>query len=285
MQYLDYIENTTHGTPDFPVAFYHVDEAHPRYEMPFHWHREMEIIYIEKGSFTFYLNDEVQKAKEGDIIFINQGVIHGGTPNDCVYDCVVFDPRPLLMQTGVCRGYIRALTGKNVQIQTFFPAGTKPLGDITDRLVASAQKKTPGSELTTLGALFEWFGVIYETHSYMEKEKDAVPDSEKIQVLKPVLEYIDQSYMQPISLEDLAKLAGMSSRYFCRFFHAFIHRTPIEYLNYYRIERACCLLAASPVSITDAAYQCGFNDSSYFVKIFKKYKGITPKQYQKQYVS
>lgn len=282
MHYLDYIENRTHGTPDFPIAFYPVDEAHPRYEMPFHWHREMEIIRVTKGSITFYLNDEVQRAGEGDIVFINQGVIHGGTPDNCVYECVVFDPYPLLMHTDICRRYLRVLTAGNVRIRTFFPADTQPLWDITDRLSAALQNRTPGSELTALGALFEWFGFIYETHSYAERAEAALPDSEKIQVLKPVLEYIDQSYMQPVTLEELAKLAGMSPRYFCRFFRALIHRTPIEYLNYYRIERACYLLAAAPVSVTEAAYQCGFNDSSYFVKIFKKFKGITPRQYQKQ---
>lgn len=282
MHYLDYIENTVHGTPEFPIAFYRVDEAHPRYEMPFHWHREMEIIYIAQGSFTIYLNDEMQKASEGDVIFINQGVIHGGTPDNCVYDCVVFDPRPLLMHSDICRRYIRTLTAKDVQIRSFFPAGTERLCDITGRLVSSIQKKSPGCELTALGTLFEWFGYVYETQSYTKKEKSTVVDSEKIQVLKPVLEYIDQCYMQPISLEELAKLAGMSPRYFCRFFHALIHRTPIEYLNYYRIERACYLLASAQISITEAAYRCGFNDSSYFVKIFKKYKGTTPKQYQKQ---
>lgn len=283
MHYLDYIEDAVHGTPDFPIALYRVDEAHPRYEMPFHWHREMEIIRITRGSFTIYLNDEMRHADEGSIVFINQGVIHGGTPDNCVYDCVVFDPHPLLMHTDICRRYIRTLTAKNVQIFPFFPAHTQPLCDITDRLISSIQKKAPGGELTALGALFEWFGCVYETHSYTKKEKSTVPDSEKIQVLKPVLEYIDQSYMQPVTLEELAKLAGMSPRYFCRFFHALIHRTPIEYVNYYRIERACYLLAAAPLSVTEAAYRCGFNDSSYFVKIFKKYKGVTPKQYQKQF--
>lgn len=283
MHYLDYIEQAIHGTPDFPMAFYRVDEAHLRYEMPFHWHREMEIIHITRGSFTFYLNDEVVKANQGDTVFINQGVIHGGTPENCIYNCIVFDPHPLLMHTDICRSYIRALTAQNVQIRSFFPAELQPLGDITGRLVSSMQRKVPGSELTVLGALFEWFGYIYETQSYTQKETGTVPDSEKIQILKPVLEYIDQFYMQPITLEELAKLAGMSPRYFCRFFHALIHRTPIEYLNYYRIERACYLLATTSMSITETAYSCGFNDSSYFVKIFKKYKGITPKQYQKQY--
>ena len=95
-----------------------------------------------------------------------------------------------------------------------------------------------------------------------------------------MLDFIDSSYRKPGTLETLARLAGMTPRYFCRFFYAFIHRTPIDYLNYYRVERACLLLASPDLTITEIAYRCGFNDSSYFGKVFRKYKGISPKQYQ-----
>ena len=57
------------------------------------------------------------------------------------------------------------------------------------------------------------------------------------------------------------------------------HRTPIDYLNYYRIEQACFKLATSNDSIAEIGMSCGFNDESYFIKTFKKYKGVTPKKY------
>ena len=59
------------------------------------------------------------------------------------------------------------------------------------------------------------------------------------------------------------------------------YRTPIDYLNYYRIERACYQLLTTNHSITEIAYSSGFNDLSYFIKTFKKYKGVTPKNYLK----
>ena len=49
MHYLDYNEKKQHGTPDFPIEYYHVDEHHPRYNMPFHCHKELEIIRILEG--------------------------------------------------------------------------------------------------------------------------------------------------------------------------------------------------------------------------------------------
>lgn len=283
MHYQEYNEKIVHGTQDFPLAFYHVDQEHPRYEMPFHWHKETEIIRILSGSITIYLNEEAFHACSGDILWINQGVLHGGTPADCVYECLVFDAAALLMASSVCRRYLNLLTGKKAEIRPFFSSDESFVRPLADRLFEYAKKGTPGSELATLGALFELFGTIYENQYFVSESENEIPDPDKIHVLKPVLEYIDHSYMQPVTLEELAKLAGMSPRYFCRFFDSYIHRTPIDYLNFYRIERACHFLSTSSWSITELAYRCGFNDSSYFVKIFKKYKGITPKQYQKMF--
>ena len=85
----------------------------------------------------------------------------------------------------------------------------------------------------------------------------------------------------PLTLEEISGSVNMSPKYFCRFFHEMTHRTPIDYLNYYRIERACYQLITTNLSITEIAYASGFNDLSYFIKTFKKYKGTTPKKYLK----
>ena len=90
---------------------------------------------------------------------------------------------------------------------------------------------------------------------------------------------IETSYDQCLTLDILAKEAGMNAKYFCRFFHEMTHRTPIDYLNYQRIEHACYELATSENSVTDVAFNCGFNDLSYFIKTFKRYKGKTPGKY------
>lgn len=97
--------------------------------------------------------------------------------------------------------------------------------------------------------------------------------------IKKALEVIENHYADCITLEDLAQAAGMNSKYFCRYFKDMTHRTPVDYLNYYRIEQACFKLVTSNESIADIGLSCGFNDVSYFIKTFKKYKGMTPKKY------
>lgn len=278
MHYLDYNEQTQHGTEDFPLAYYYVDERHSRYNMPFHWHREMELIRVLKGSLCLYLDEEEVLAQAGDVILIEEGVLHGGTPEHCVYECLVFDLAPLFMHNHVCRQYIRQVSKHQLRLNNHFTASDRSLVRVAGHLFRSVRSRLPGSELITMGSLYELFGILFQKQLY-QPAGSAAPSSKKMQLLKPVLEHIDEFYASDITLEDLSKIAGMSPKYFCRYFQAVIHRTPMDYLNYYRIERACFLFSTQELSVTDAAYRCGFNDSSYFIRTFKKYKGITPKQY------
>ena len=79
----------------------------------------------------------------------------------------------------------------------------------------------------------------------------------------------------------MAEAAEMSPKYFCYFFKEMTAKTPVEYLNGYRIEKATKMLLNTNDSVTDVAYSCGFNDLSYFIKTFKQIKGITPAKFRK----
>ena len=279
MQYPDLEEQRTHGTARFPFAFYHVQEGHPRYEMPFHWHKEWELISVLQGSFTCYIDGNPFSASPGDYLLIPSGAIHGGTPSGCVYECAVFDPQALLMHPEACRRYLQKIA-LSVPDIALFSSDSPKFWQIASHLFSCVRSMPDGWELLLTGALFELFGVLWQDGHFSDSSAP-VSDLNRAHLLKPVLEYVDTHYMQPVTLPELAQLTGMTPRYFCRFFYSYIHRTPIDYLNYYRIEQACRLLSSSNLSVTETAYQCGFNDSSYFVKIFRKYKGVTPLQYRK----
>ncbi len=85
-----------------------------------------------------------------------------------------------------------------------------------------------------------------------------------------------------MSLEELAAIAQMSPKYFCRAFSQMTGRTPVEYLNYYRIEQAGEQLVMTENSVTEIALNCGFHDMSYFSKTFIRYKGVSPRTYRKE---
>ena len=73
MKFSEYRENKTHGTPRFPLEYYHVNENHSQYVMPLHWHSEFEVLRVLSGRLALYLNNEVYDLRSGDIIFIPSG--------------------------------------------------------------------------------------------------------------------------------------------------------------------------------------------------------------------
>lgn len=88
MQFWDYNENRQRGTRDFPVEFHHIDSRHPRYTMPYHWHMESELLRVLEGQLTLTLDERELVVEAGDFVFINGGVLHGGFPENCIYECI-----------------------------------------------------------------------------------------------------------------------------------------------------------------------------------------------------
>lgn len=283
MRYLDYKETRNQGTFNFPIAFYHEMPHSPRYYMPYHWHYHYEIIRILSGSFHLTLNGTTRSYDEGDVIFITDGTLHGGNPADttCVYDCVVFDLGLLYKENHVCAKTIKDIQKHNIVIHTLLSEGSPEIYPIATKLCDALSGKAPGYEFMTQACLFELFSVIMQKHLYEENQIGEDLSSERLTSIKNVLAYISENYDNNISLDNLARIAGMNPKYFCRYFRSMTERTPIDYLNYYRIECACEMLSTKDITIKEVAISCGFNDESYFIKTFHKYKGITPKQFIK----
>ena len=103
MKYLEYREKRIQGTFEFPVAYYHIDNNHPRYHMTYHWHPEYEIIRILEGSFHMTIDNQIFVFHAGDVIFVQDGSLHGGIPTDCIYECFVFDLNTFLKENHICK--------------------------------------------------------------------------------------------------------------------------------------------------------------------------------------
>ncbi len=276
MNYLATHESKTRGTFDFPIELHYVDPAHPRYHMPFHWHMEYELILVLSGTFTLSLGTETQQLGIGDAAFIPDGIIHGGTPHDCVYECLVFDFSRFLQENAIGRKTHGELLNTAVQQQQFFQKDCQACR-IIDSLFEAMEKEQAGYEFSTTGLLWQLMGVLVR-----QTPRISPPPArdKRTEQMKQVLRRIRRDYAEPLTLDELSSEAGMTPKYFCRAFKQITGRTPIDYLNYYRIECAGELLSVSDNSITDVALSCGFNDLSYFARTFHKYKGVSAQKYR-----
>ncbi len=141
------------------------------------------------------------------------------------------------------------------------------------------ERENSAYTFTTTGLLWQFMGELLEQKSAVKTENtDTVYRKNK--QIKRVLTKIRNDYSKPLTLDDLAKEAHLNSQYFCRAFKELTGKPPIDYLNYYRIECAAEQLRLSDLSVTEVALSCGFNDLSYFNRMFKRRKNMTPTQYR-----
>ena len=281
MQIIDQNEDRPRGTYEFPFEFHHIDQSHPRYVMSYHWHVEYEIIRILTGEFTVTLDEKSFKAVQGDVIFVHSGILHSGIPVNCVYQCIVFDMNVFLKLNSVCADYIQKIVHQDILNFHHFDQRYPDVLSAVNSLFQSMDEKKPGYELSVIGQFYHFFGIVFGNHYYLDSQPKARRDYKRILQLKQVVEFIEKNYASPLTLGQLSDSVSMSPKYFCRFFSEMTHQTPMDYLNRQRIEQACYQLSTTDDSITDIAYRNGFNDLSYFIRTFKKYKGTTPGKYKK----
>ena len=275
---LRYHESKQRGSLDFPLDYHYLDESHPRYQMPYHWHEEYEILHVRSGEFVLTLDGETISLHSGDVAFISAEQLHGGRPHDCIYECIVFDMRLLLKCNDHCKNQISDIRHHRISLQAYYPANDRIIRHTIPPMFNALHDQCPGYELITLGCLFQFLGEVYK-HGAFEASPCEQNEGQRILQLKQVFELIETSYASSLTLGDMAGSVHMTPKYFCRFFKATTHRTPVDYLNYFRIEEACNEIAATDRNLTEIALNVGFSNLNYFIRQFKKYKGITPGQY------
>lgn len=275
---LDYNETLANEMMDIPFSFYQINSQHPGYHMPLHWHHSFEMIHVMNGKLTVYLDENVVSATDGDIVIVNREIIHGYSPKHCTYQVIDFDVEKLLSTTHLCKDSLYIFTNNHLNILPEVPEKDSSIYQVIRHLFQVASTESEGRELFILGTLYELFATILTNHSYTMNS--SLPSNKTTEMFKPLLKFIEESYMNSIILSEMASVCGLSVSHFSKLFHDYFQQTPIDYLNSYRVERACLLLTNSKLSLTEIGYRCGFNDSDYFAKVFKKYKKLTPKQYR-----
>ncbi|MBQ8527826.1 MAG: helix-turn-helix transcriptional regulator [Lachnospiraceae bacterium] len=291
----DLYETKQHGTPDYPLALYHVDSQNMYLELVYwHWHEEFEYIVVTGGTAHFLVGDQDFILSSGDCLLINQNVIHRVKPYndcDCTYYSVVFHPSLFLdVNNPVVRSKYLDPVSNSPYLKYYLlkpdNPDAVPFIQLLQKIISINEQCDFGYELTTKALLCElWISTLRSAL----RRIDSSPHAENTQTIldedrvKKILTYIATHYMEQISLEDIASSVHISKSECCRCFKRRLHVTPFEYLIKYRIYSAAIMIVqcTGRISFSDIAIKTGFNSSSYFNKMFRKYIGSTPTQFRK----
>ena len=162
MNYYDFHEKKQQGTDDFPIAFYHIEPTDTRYEMPYHWHHQTEIIRVIKGVFHLIINGAVYDLHEGEAVYIQDGLSHGGTPEECIYECVVFDLKIVQKSEYRTGRFLRDLAKHRIYIPAAAIAGSQYVNMLFDALGLEYD----GYEMDTIASLLLIHSEILRRNAY-----------------------------------------------------------------------------------------------------------------------
>lgn len=272
-------ECLVHGTPTFPFAIYN-NTFEKQYSLlaPLHYHNEFELLIATKGSIRVQIKDNSYTLSEGEGVFINSGLLHMIRSNDDTthgFIAIVFDFSILCTEhDSTFNKYIQPLINGTLVVSTMLSSS---LCSMIRSICTAYENASFGYELYIKHSLLQIFHLLLQNS---EPTTLPVPNT-KIIIIKNVMDYVKENYSEQISLQDLADHVHISKEYLCRVFTIMSDNSPVEYLNRYRIRQSADMLIHTDKSISDIALSCGFNNSSYYNKLFLRYLGYTPSEYRK----
>lgn len=254
----------------------------------FHQHVDFsELTIVLNGHATHIVNQEESFIKKGNAFVINGGTYHAFKDPHDFRICNIMYRSEMLKSAGTD---LRTLNGFQALfiLEPFYrsinPYKSKLSMSITSMEYVSSlisimideyEKKGQGYQTMLASRFMEL--VVYLSRLYDKQEKDV--DSSMMHLANAV-SYIEDHYLEKITLEAIADKSDISVRHLNRIFRSYYQTTPIAYLQRLRLDRACTLLKQTNLSITEISYECGFNDSNYLTRQFKKTFGMTPKSYR-----
>lgn len=291
---------------DHVVPVYLYENNWESYELYLHWHDEMEWIIVDEGCATFNIEGKNYDLYAGDCLLISPRQLHSGRSNSptCKFRAILIDMNFLasksddILQTAYIDPLLDGqltLPVKLTHAETHFlyAETTQNLSAIEftsfrDSLnqLALLLKETPHAwTLKLKAALMSLIAQIEADFGFEKAPLHLTKHTQNAAELKQLLAYMKRNCHEKMTLDALADWMKFNPQYFCRYFKAATGVTPFQYLTFLRIEKAAHMLTSGSQKVSEVCYESGFENVSYFIRTFKKYKGMTPKAYSNSLLS
>ena len=249
-----------------------------------HYHPEIEILYVIAGTGIRQIGDNIGNFKPGDLYICGNNIPHDFhvDKEGAQAEFIFFQFKAEILENlgsefNLINSFLKD-TSKGILIEDFYCSqiqaltGYKSMSPIMTickilellEQITQPENATKAEILSTVNFL-----------NYEEKNKSS--DNR----LNKVTEYIQTNYFKNIHLEDVAEIAFMTPSSFSRYFKSKMNKNFKDYLNEFRVQESCKQLIASNKSLQVISAECGFETYSTFVRAFNKHKNIPPSEYKK----
>ena len=280
--YFELKENKPHGTKDDPFSTYHIKNAGRSFQIPVHWHDELEIIYIKGGFLTVSISGESYIGKPGDAFVVSPGNLHlmGSDTGTVDYYTFLFPLKNLSFRADDLfeEKLLEPLNSGHLMIN---PRINDTAKELCEQLIEVHESKNQESEsqltaqIKTKIILLQFILEMWKKGFIIENDTNG-----RNTVEKEMVSYIQQNYTGKISLKEFGEQFHLSEKYISRYFKEHFHITLSQYVTYLRLEHAKQLLQDTDIPVTEVAMQSGYQNVSYFIRSFKKTYEISPLKYR-----
>ena len=255
-----------------------------------HYHPELELVYIEQGSGTQFVGDNIQNFQSGDLLLIGSNLPHywrcdekyfQGNTNLYAKATVLHFSETLFGDT-----FLKLPENKAIlELHDKSKKGMKLLGENEEAkfLILQLLKQKEANPLIGLLNILQVLSQNKDTKllssTFFQEDFDQ-HDTDRI---NKIYQYSLANFQQKISIKDVSEIANMSPHSFCRYFKNRSRKTYSQFLLELRVGHACKLLVEKKWSIAQICYESGFNNFANFNKYFKLLTQRSPSQYQKEY--
>jgi AraC-like DNA-binding protein len=284
------LEQMNMPEPAFPVKVNHCRANEYGFTLfRNHWHKHIEMLYFMSGKAEVDCNGITIQAKAGDLIFLNSNDLHAGISlsEDLFYYALIFDPDVLRSQS------IDAIETKYmlpiVQNLILFPNRIEQVGDYRDDFMSIVRElggREFGYELSVKSRLFRMLTLLIRgSASRGQTVKNYRSRMRQLERFTPVLAFIEDHFQEDLSVELLARKAGLSRFHFSRLFKQLTDRSVTEYVNDMRLRRAEYLLYNTQLTVSEIALAVGYRDIYYFSRMFKKWRCVPPSDIRRNLIN
>ena len=285
------MEINCRSTTEYPIRFYlDIMREFEQKFISWHWHPELEFNVVTRGTIQYYVENERYTLSAGEGILKNTNVLHMAEPDanspDAEMFSVIMDTEFIApVKSLIYQKYIEGI-GQNLRLRCLlFRPGIGWQEEILRHLMEAYRlylTEEGAFELRIHSLMCQVWQEIAE--HYAELPPSQFPNvalTTQIR-LKQMITFLQTHYREKITLKQIAASANISQTACLTCFRSMMGTPPVEYLLNYRLEQAAHLLATTELPVAEVGDRCGFEDASYFGKMFRRKTGLSPARYRHQ---
>ena len=229
-----------------------------------HYHSHYEIYYLKKGERRYFIENRVYDLRAGDFALIPPDMLHKTSGGDFDRYLIDFSPSVLSLHS----------------LQTAKECFKRSAVHIKDENKAETEQLIEQMESSNEAQREELLNKLLVILCRMSNASIPSLSDSETSLIMSIVRHINASYSEDLDVEALAKMAYLTRSHFTRKFKAITGFSPARYINDLRLNHAKELLSNSKLSVTEISIRCGFSSSNYFGDVFRKYYGVSPREWR-----